>query len=260
MFDGDAAGIEAARRAIFVLAPYNFNIRVLTIPGGDDPDDFVKSKGGPAFSLLLETSSVDYMRYIIEKTAINRRRHSLRKIGHAAALRPCSIASDPVVQREFIKQLAERLSLSEDLVHRQVRQGSGAATAGYAPSRPDEAAAYFGSIEGNFIRLLLSAPSLIAEARRFITPVTFTYQFTGELYLHLLASFDDKGSLDSLLSRAADNEKRIITFAFRNETPVADANEELVQPMERLQEEHRKRKIPVPRSGSRPNPARDLRF
>jgi DNA primase len=238
VFDGDSAGIEAARRAIFVLAPYNFNIRVLTIPDDEDPDDFVKTRGGEAFTKLLENSALDYMRFIIDKTVTDSKADT--PYGKSAAigvLTPLAQSlSDPVVRQEFVKRIAERLSLSEDLVYRQMRHGPSAKTDTAAQRGPDEAAAYFGSVEGSFIHLLITSPALIAEARQFIMPETFTDQFTGKLYSMILKSFDENPKLDLLVGTLDDNEKRIISFGFAMNPPGGNANEEIVHVMRRLQE------------------------
>ena len=44
-YDGDSAGIKAARRAIEELLPQDFEIKVLVLPNGQDPDDFVRANG-----------------------------------------------------------------------------------------------------------------------------------------------------------------------------------------------------------------------
>ncbi len=44
-YDGDSAGIKAARRAIEHLLPQEFDIKVLVLPDGKDPDDFIRANG-----------------------------------------------------------------------------------------------------------------------------------------------------------------------------------------------------------------------
>ena len=49
-YDGDDAGIKAARRAIEHLLPQDFEIKVLVLPNGQDPDDFVRENGEDAYN------------------------------------------------------------------------------------------------------------------------------------------------------------------------------------------------------------------
>jgi len=49
-YDGDSAGIKAARRAIEHLLPQEFDIKVLVLPEAKDPDDFIREKGVDAYN------------------------------------------------------------------------------------------------------------------------------------------------------------------------------------------------------------------
>ena len=44
-YDGDRAGIKAAKRAIETLLPEEFEIKVLVLPDSADPDEFIKAQG-----------------------------------------------------------------------------------------------------------------------------------------------------------------------------------------------------------------------
>jgi DNA primase len=49
-YDGDDAGNKAARRAIEHLLPQDFEVKVLVLPDGLDPDDFIRQKGTEAYN------------------------------------------------------------------------------------------------------------------------------------------------------------------------------------------------------------------
>src|SRR5262245_60284815 len=53
-FDSDAAGQNAAVRALDSLLASGLAIRVATVPAPHDPDSFVKAKGGLAFKQLMD--------------------------------------------------------------------------------------------------------------------------------------------------------------------------------------------------------------
>ena len=49
-YDGDSAGIKAARPAVEELLPQDFEIKVLVLPNGMDPDDFLRASGADAYN------------------------------------------------------------------------------------------------------------------------------------------------------------------------------------------------------------------
>src|SRR6185436_18045474 len=51
-YDGDSAGIKAARRAIEHLLPQEFDIKVLVLPDGKDPDDFIRENDRQTYDRL----------------------------------------------------------------------------------------------------------------------------------------------------------------------------------------------------------------
>lgn len=60
--DADAAGQKAVQRALETAKNSGINIRVLTIPDGKDPDEFVKKNGAARFNALLD-GAVNEMEY-----------------------------------------------------------------------------------------------------------------------------------------------------------------------------------------------------
>ena len=61
-YDGDAAGIKAADRAIRIFEQIGMKVRVLRINGAKDPDEYIKRFGADAFRNLIQDSpdKLDY--------------------------------------------------------------------------------------------------------------------------------------------------------------------------------------------------------
>ena len=70
-YDGDAAGIKAARKAIDVLLPSDFEIKVLVLPGGQDPDDFVRRNGAEAYN-SARGGAVAYLQFVLVSAMTDR--------------------------------------------------------------------------------------------------------------------------------------------------------------------------------------------
>lgn len=68
-YDADEAGQKATVRAIGILRPTGIKIRIITVPSGKDPDEFIRSygeQGTARFRKLLDGSGND-VRYQIQK-------------------------------------------------------------------------------------------------------------------------------------------------------------------------------------------------
>ena len=70
-FDSDEAGKRAALKAIPLLEKTGMSVRVLSLDGAKDPDEYIKAKGADAFRNLLERSEghIDYRLLVIENNA-----------------------------------------------------------------------------------------------------------------------------------------------------------------------------------------------
>src|SRR5262249_41685240 len=62
-FDPDAAGATATKRSLEMLVRQGFRVRVLSLPGGMDPDEFVRSQGVESYRELARGSQffIDYV-------------------------------------------------------------------------------------------------------------------------------------------------------------------------------------------------------
>jgi DNA primase len=64
-FDGDSAGMRAALRTAPLFATHGLNVRVVMLPGEDDPDTFIKKNGAPGFEVALRNAKL-LSRYRLE--------------------------------------------------------------------------------------------------------------------------------------------------------------------------------------------------
>jgi len=60
-YDADAAGLRAALRGLEILQELGCRVKVLTIPDGKDPDEYIGKNGADAFRQLLQTHTRSLM-------------------------------------------------------------------------------------------------------------------------------------------------------------------------------------------------------
>lgn len=68
-YDSDIAGIKATNKALDILKKEGINAKVLLLPSGKDPDDFVKEEGKEKFEQLFDSSLsyIDFKIYFYKK-------------------------------------------------------------------------------------------------------------------------------------------------------------------------------------------------
>jgi len=101
-YDGDGAGVKAAKRAIETLLAEDFEIKVLVLPGGEDPDEFIRANGVTSYN-ELRGKSQPHIQFILDQAV--RQRNLLRPAEKAAAveevLPSVSAVRNPIQQREY---------------------------------------------------------------------------------------------------------------------------------------------------------------
>ncbi|MBZ0258141.1 DNA primase, partial [bacterium] len=57
LYDGDSAGIRAARRGVELFFEQGLAVKVALLPGGQDPDDYLRNEGADAMRKLLDEAA-----------------------------------------------------------------------------------------------------------------------------------------------------------------------------------------------------------
>jgi DNA primase len=124
-FDPDAAGAKATERTLGLLIEEEFDIRVLTLDAGLDPDLFVRRKGKDAYSAALKNSQ-KYFDYLIERA---RQQFPVRSAeGKHKALNyllphiqrvPSRIIRDSVAE-----EIAQKLSIDSQVLRQELKHAA----------------------------------------------------------------------------------------------------------------------------------------
>jgi DNA primase len=124
-FDPDAAGQGAAARSSELLVTEGFQVNVAMLPAGDDPDNFIRKNGGPAYQEKLRNSR-QYLDYLLDRTAADHdfnkddsRRDFLGKMLTVAARIPDAAARD-----QFADRLAHKARITEEVVRAEIRKAA----------------------------------------------------------------------------------------------------------------------------------------
>ncbi len=125
-YDPDSAGQAATERSLGLLLEAGFEAKVLALPGGLDPDSFIRKKGAAAYGELLK-SAPSYLDYLTERAAqTHDQRTPEGKVAAANAVFPYLIkVPNPLLRAELAGRLAERLRVDERLLRDELRRAAG---------------------------------------------------------------------------------------------------------------------------------------
>ena len=203
VFDGDAAGIAAARRALPLLCQNDFRARVLLLPDGDDPDSYLRKHGSERFNSLLEKAQtvIDFLFSI----AKGRRTDAVRE-----ALAVIAEMKDALEAEQMLVELSGRTRIQETTLRAEFQKVKGRTSGGrVAPTarRPVTA----GNTEE---RLLLSAviafPGKADAVLARIDADEMGDPAVGALFRRI-AGAADRGNLASVLEGAGEEERLLFT-------------------------------------------------
>ena len=142
LFDGDAAGIRAARRAVEITFKQNLDVTICVLPEGQDPDDVLQDGGPEAFRAQLDRA-VDALEWLLSEFAkdadgadgdADRFRRTERFLQELANL---GFHSMPALRQDFVlRRVGSILETEPDTVKSMMPEARAPATVEDKPTRP----------------------------------------------------------------------------------------------------------------------------
>ena len=116
-YDADMAGQMATLRGLEILRTAGFDVRVLNIPQGKDPDEYVRSNGKEAFLKLINSAEplIDYRMKKAEEGIDFKNSQSL--ILYAKRIMEIISDLDPVEKDVYIKKASENTGIKEQTLY-----------------------------------------------------------------------------------------------------------------------------------------------
>ncbi|MGM0688476.1 MAG: DNA primase [Bacillota bacterium] len=122
-YDSDSAGEAATWRGLAILQASGCLVQVAELPGGSDPDSFIKENGPEAFNVLLEDSE-PLMEYRLKQL---KKRFDLAsdkgRINYIEELMPFLMAAVNQVEQDFyLKRASEELGVDEEALRGELKK------------------------------------------------------------------------------------------------------------------------------------------
>ena len=123
-YDPDTAGQAATERSLTLLLEKEFDVRVLALPGGADPDKFIKEQGVEAYKKLL-MQAPPYLDYLISRARQMDRTTAQGKVAALNFLMPyVQRLPNRLLRSEWATRIASELRVDEPVLRAALRRAA----------------------------------------------------------------------------------------------------------------------------------------
>lgn len=219
-FDPDKAGANAAERSIQILLEESLQIRVCSLPGGLDPDEFVKANGAEAYLKELERSP-GYFHWLAERA---RGRFDMKGAeGRMEAFRFLLPAiqklPDKLERLAVVNDMASYLRVEPGEMLDQFRKSAGDRSMPKAIEvKPDR---HLPDLERVLLRLVLHHPGVVAGyADTMLGLESLARLQSQKILTTALHQIDADGKLDfaGLQARLGEEDAHLLAALFSSDT------------------------------------------
>ncbi len=163
-FDPDTAGARATERTLGLLVEEEFNIRVLTLESGFDPDLFIRRQGKDAYGTALKNSQ-KYFDYLIDRAraqfGVRNAEGKVKAVNHL--LPHIQRVPSRIVRDELAMEISQKLGIDSAVLRQELKH---AATSRSSAAVNSPAEAQVTGAERVLIRALASARQMQAGEPR----------------------------------------------------------------------------------------------
>lgn len=123
LFDADTAGIAASMRSIEILLRKDFDVKISTLPSGEDPDSFVNKYGKEEFEETIKRAEnfLEYQTAYYEKQGMfddpTKATEAIRDL-----VKPIAIIDDELKRNLLLKTISKKFNLREKLLEKELEK------------------------------------------------------------------------------------------------------------------------------------------
>ena len=192
LFDGDEAGLKASLRSAPLFLNRGLEARVVLLPGGQDPDDFLRQHGSDAMREQLERAE-PILEFLVQQLAIRNGQSVLGKERTLGELAPLLSKIQKATARDLtIRHLSDLVGVSPDAVFSILTRESNREAAQAAQTVTAALPGRQGRHQRRLLRMLLTNRTLVDHARTLLRPDDLDDRRMSSLLERIFAFGDDE--------------------------------------------------------------------
>jgi DNA primase len=210
-YDPDTAGQAATERSLALLLEKEFDVRVLVLPGGADPDKFLKQQGAEAYRKLL-AQAPPYLDYLIARARQMDRSTAAGKVAALNFLMPyVQRLPNRLLRSVWATRIASELRVDEPVLREELRRAANERRSEVKP-KVELLAPVVKPAERQLIRMLLEAQGFREKLADEIHSGGLHRGLESEKILELLISKVGEAPDPTTLAAALEEKDRRLLF------------------------------------------------
>ncbi len=210
-YDPDTAGQTATERSLTLLLEKEFDVRVLTLPGGADPDKFLKEQGADAYRKLLAQAPA-YLDYLIGRARHMDRTTAAGKIAALNFLMPyLQRMPNRLLRSEWSTRIASELRVDEPVLREALRRAAAERRSEVKP-KPELLGSAVRPVERRLMHMLMEAEGFREKLARALSAEALHRGLETERIFEVLVSKVGERPDAATLAAALEERDRRVLF------------------------------------------------
>ncbi len=206
-YDPDTAGQAATERSLSILLEQGVEVRVLALPGGKDPDSFIRAEGAAAYTKLLNEAPpyVDYLISRASKMDLTSAEGKLRAVNFLMPY--VQRIPDRILRSEWATRIAQQLRIEEPVLRESMRKAANERRS-EVKARPELVGRAGKPAERRLVQMLIEAEEFRSQLAQEIRAGELHRGLETERILEALVGVCELGELPDAASLAMALEER----------------------------------------------------
>jgi len=210
-YDPDTAGQLATERSLALLLEKEFDVRVLALPGGADPDTFLKEQGAEAYRKML-AQAPPYLDYLIGRARQMDRSTAAGKVSALNFLMPyVQRLPNRLLRSEWATRIASELRVDEPVLREALRRAANERRSEVKP-KAELLTPVVKPAERQLIRMLIEATEFREKLAHEIISSALHRGLESEKILELLISKVGEAPDPTTLGASLEEKDRRLLF------------------------------------------------
>lgn len=206
-YDGDSAGISATHKVIDLMKAEGLKPKIIELPLGVDPDEFIKENGADAFKDMMRTArtSIEYLMDEVKQSCDMSSEDGRAEFAQKATKIVGAYAFDGIEAEMYLKRINSLSGFSLDSLYSSM---------GSVPDKKQQALAEVQTVANRFlsateralVALLIENPLLREKAKQSLEDEYFSSQAYKKIF-DFVCSTSEKLSVNSLIQQFEGDEE-----------------------------------------------------